>query len=69
MKKAICRISQYYYIIRVKKKKNMNQHYILSWTHVYGINVPNMNRTTYWMSIFGWWLFGGVKEKGWEKVS
>lgn len=47
MKKAICRISQYYYIIRVKKKKTMNQHYILSWTHVYGINVPNMNRTTY----------------------
>lgn len=26
-------------------KENMNQYYILSWTHVYGINVPNMNRT------------------------
>ena len=48
-------------------KENMNQHYILSWTHVYGINVSNMNRTKashLWMGVV--W---GVKEKGWEKVS
>lgn len=44
MKKAICRISQYYYIIHANFR-NMNQHCILSWTHVCGINVPSMNRT------------------------
>ena len=66
MRKTICRISQYYYIIHANFR-NMNQHCILSWIHVYGINVPSMNRTKashLWMVVV--W---GVKEKGWEKVS